>query len=310
MYTIARESESCYTIEMTRKIILCTTFRDFNGDDNDKIQRLFLKHLKNQTHTNWLLAATIFKEKNVPEALKEEGIPNVTFNSDVTPHKFSHTQVLLNGINALKKENGDILMWVSSDVLFEEDFLERVSASYDKKTSGISYPQTSYTSKENFKNRVSGRQAWYGIDAVYFSSDIFDDTCVQSIKDHPNNDWLYFEFFLLALGMAFSTNRVNLWPSGFVTIDNNYSLLGQTYQSTKSSGIKNHEELKKFIKKFNLSGKSYYKWILSYKMKSNFFVSLPTRTRIYFHVLYAGSYLRKIMPRIIKILKSGKFTRA
>ena len=52
-----------------KKILVCVTFREFNGDENDRIQRLFLESIKEQTYKNYKIIATVYREKNV-ELLK------------------------------------------------------------------------------------------------------------------------------------------------------------------------------------------------------------------------------------------------
>ena len=45
-----------------KRIIIATTFRDFIGNDNDKIQFAFLDSIKSQSYTNYELVVTKFKE--------------------------------------------------------------------------------------------------------------------------------------------------------------------------------------------------------------------------------------------------------
>jgi hypothetical protein len=49
------------------KIIVCTTFRDFTGSENDDIQRLFLSSLDFQSYKNFELVVTLFGEKRSPK---------------------------------------------------------------------------------------------------------------------------------------------------------------------------------------------------------------------------------------------------
>ncbi len=48
-----------------REIIICVTFREFDGSTNDLIQRRFLDSLSQQTYRNFRLVVTNFREKNV-----------------------------------------------------------------------------------------------------------------------------------------------------------------------------------------------------------------------------------------------------
>lgn len=45
------------------KIILCTTFRDFKGTENDEIQYRFLDGIRQQTYQNYQVVTTTFGEK-------------------------------------------------------------------------------------------------------------------------------------------------------------------------------------------------------------------------------------------------------
>lgn len=82
------------------KIILCTTFRDFKGTENDEIQYRFLDGIRQQTYQNYQVVTTTFGEKkvkNIVDAyLKEKSIVK---NIDIDPqYRFSLTDVVLNGI--------------------------------------------------------------------------------------------------------------------------------------------------------------------------------------------------------------------
>src|SRR4030043_1750121 len=107
-----------------KKVIICTTFRDFIGGPNDDIQREFLRYINNQEYKNWLLVVTIYKEKNVEkEVLNRIDKSKVIFiYSKLTDCRFSLTEVFLNGINVSKYRN-NVVIWVNSDILVEPDFL-------------------------------------------------------------------------------------------------------------------------------------------------------------------------------------------
>ena len=52
------------------KIIVNTTFRDFTGGINDKMQINFIKSLKRQTMQDFILVVTIFGEHNVEDTIR------------------------------------------------------------------------------------------------------------------------------------------------------------------------------------------------------------------------------------------------
>src|SRR5262245_3842408 len=106
-----------------RKIVIATTFRDFVGNDNDRVQMLFLESLKNQTYKNWELAVTVFNEKNVEATLRKEEIPFTLHNSPPDgSYRYSHTDVLLNAIKSQPSNEETILLWTTADVIYEPSF--------------------------------------------------------------------------------------------------------------------------------------------------------------------------------------------
>ena len=94
---------------MSRKIIFCTTFRDFTGSENDEIQLQFLKSIQDQSYKNFELCVTIFKEKNIEKVLKKFSFKyNTTYSSiDIW---LSFTDTLLNGVKYLELGK-NIFIW-------------------------------------------------------------------------------------------------------------------------------------------------------------------------------------------------------
>ena len=182
---------------MNKKIIITATFRDFNGNSNDKIQRLFLKSIKNQTNQNYLLAVTLFGEKNVTNVLTEEKIPFITFQGDAGEHRYSLTQVLLNGIKAAKENKDSIILWTTCDVIFDPDFFEKIVAKTKSRTCGTSYPHLTYPSVDDYKGKRNGHLLWYGIDSIFYSSDVFTEPAAEeALKKYPSEGWGHGDFFL------------------------------------------------------------------------------------------------------------------
>lgn len=285
------------------------TFRSFDGSPNDKIQRMFLETLKNQTYQNYILAVTVFGEKNVPETLIEMGIPHTLYFAPPGDYKkFSLSQVFLNGIRVSKEYSEEcILLWINADNMLDPDYFERLANLEGSKIAGISYPHVGYRNLDDHKIGRGGRYGWYGLDSAFFGSDSFTSEFIKAVQDYPNNDYLYFEAFIVALATVFCKTRVILCPPGYFVIANDYVALKQTPQYVKEMGVKNMAELKRFIKDFNLPDKDWYYFILNYKVHSNnvlqkWWMSLL----IYIRVTYAGSYIRHAMPKIERILKLSK----
>lgn len=285
------------------------TFRSFDGSPNDKIQRMFLQSVKNQTYKNYILAVTIFGEKGVPEALIESGVPYVLHYAEPGEYKkFSLSYVLLNGIRVSKEYNEEsILLWINADNMLDPDYFERLASLKGEKIAGISYPHIGYRTLEDHSNKKTGRYGWYGLDSAFFGSDVFDDAFIGAVKKYPNNDYLYFEAFVVALATVFCKTRINLNPPGYFVIANDYVALKQTPESVKVSGIKNMEELKRFMKEYNLPDKDWYTFILNYKITGGNIINIWWMNILVFtRVTYGGSYIRHAMPKIKRLIRLSK----
>lgn len=291
---------------MGKKIVISMTFRSFDGSINAKIQRMFLQSLTDQTYQNFVIAVTIFGETGVPETLKETGLPHTIHYAEPGDYKkFSLSKVLLNGIKISKEQNEDcILLWINADNMLESNFLERIAHVQGEKIGGISYPHQQYRSIADYQAKRGATYGWYGIDSAFFSRDVFDEQFIEVVKQYPNNDYLYFEAFVVALATVFCNKRVNMYPAGYSTIANDYVAIGQTSQSTKETGKKNMAELKKFMRDFNLLDNNWYSFILNYKLTGkNILKVWWMRLRIFVQITYAGSYIRRAMPKIKRLLK-------
>lgn len=285
------------------------TFRSFDGSTNDKIQRMFLQSVKDQTYQNFVMAVTIFGEKGVPEALEEANLSHLLHYAEPGDYKkFSLTQVLLNGIRVCKKQKEDcILLWINADNMLDPDYFERIASLRGEKIGGISYPHKQYRTIEDYKTKISATYGWYGIDSAFFCRDVFDEKFIEAVKNYPNNDYLYFEAFIVAISAIFCKTRINLYPPGYSTINNDYEAVNQTAQSTKTFGIKNIAELKRFMKDNNLPNEDWYYLILNYKLTGNRPLKYWwVKMLIYIHIKYAKSYLRHVMPKIKRLISFSK----
>ena len=285
------------------------TFRSFDGSPNDKIQRMFLETVKSQTYQNYILAVTVFGEKNVPETLAEMEIPHTLYFAPPGDYKkFSLSQVFLNGIRVSKEYPEEcILLWTNADNILDPDYFKRLANLDGPKIAGISYPHIGYRTLDDHKTKSGGRYGWYGIDSAFFSSDVFNEKFIEVVKNYPNNDYLYFEAFMVAIATVFCNTRINMWPAGYSVITNDYKAVNQTSQSTKVTGIKNMAELKRFMRDFNLPDKDWYYLILNYKLTNNHSIKGRIMSLlIYIRIKYAGSYIRHAMPKIKKLIGLSK----
>ncbi len=53
---------------MSREILVCVTFREFDGGENDAIQRKTLESFRQQTYKNYCLIVTVYREKKCRES--------------------------------------------------------------------------------------------------------------------------------------------------------------------------------------------------------------------------------------------------
>lgn len=288
---------------MKKKIIVCTTFRDFNGNTNDKIQRLFLQSLREQTYQDYILVATIFKEKNVEETLREMSIPYATYQGKTPECKFSLTEVFLNGLEVARQHPGSVIMWTTCDTIYDRTFFEKLAEIRDG-VCGTSYPHTGYRTIDDFMKRTNRMNIWFGIDAIFFEESVFDEKATDAIRRYPNRDWGYFEFFLTGIGMVFAKRMINMRPSMIARIDNDFEAAGRKYEDVKVSCGKNAIELKRFGKDFGLrvSNKP-YDWLVNYRIEAKSMRERLERIAIYVALKYITSSLRSAIVRLQSIFR-------
>ena len=77
-----------------KKILVCTTLRDFNGTENDKIQKFFLKSIEDQKYSNFKLVVTLFGEKNVEKELNKYRFESKFYTEKAENYRYSLTLVV------------------------------------------------------------------------------------------------------------------------------------------------------------------------------------------------------------------------
>ncbi len=275
-----------------RKIIICTTFREFNGNSNDWIQRVFLGTLKKQTYQNYILVATTFGEENVEKVLAEENIPHITVAGEADQYRFSSTQVLENGINIIDKPESYIIIWTTCDDLFDETFFEKLVSELLPLSAYTSLPHIVYKNVEDYKMGKVGSYCYGGIDTVCFDADIFLIPEVREvIHKYQNKGWGFFEYFLSGVGKVFCKEMINLWPTKIARIDNDRSANNETrayFDLTSSHNAKTYGEFKH---KYSIKGDVY---------SSIFYYKTPMK--------YAGIKLRTFL-RITEYRLKNKFAK-
>jgi len=260
-----------------RKIFICTTFRDFNGTENDEIQKLFLKSLKNQTYQNFELVVTIFKEKNVENKIKEFNLPVKFYYDSSQDYKYSHTEVLLNCI----KEADNILpncifIWTTADVILEKDFFENINKYLPTKAFATSIPHLIYKGLDSYFKKESHYWSLIaGIDTIFFDGSVVTNDFLNDLKFYKNINYGYFEYFLTALGIKYANSLLNFQP-----INNIHKIMNPNiptivnYDFIKKSENINKKTFFDFVKKNKMNYKFYLHGVLYYrpiKNKLNFY---------------------------------------
>ena len=174
------------------KIIVNTTFRDFTGGINDKMQLNFIKSLKRQTMQDFILVVTIFGEHNVEDTIRPMLGDKCIFIYDELEgnYRFSLSKTFMNGVDYGLKNYADILLDCSSDIILQRNFLEVVAKRCGKYEAGISHPNIFMEKTKTGELAFKCGKISKGIDIRYFSLDIFKDKHVYSLmKKFPSYDY-------------------------------------------------------------------------------------------------------------------------
>lgn len=134
------------------EILVCITFREFDGGINDKIQRRVLESLKEQTYQNFKLIVTNFKEKNVKKVLDEYSLPYEFHQSDLKDYNYSWTELIESSFTHLEKGK-HIVYWTQADCIIEPNFFAEIINNFKPGCGGTSWPVLYYDSLEDFEIR-------------------------------------------------------------------------------------------------------------------------------------------------------------
>lgn len=234
----------------SRKIYICTTFREFNGDANANIQELFLKSLINQTYNDWELVVTTFGEKNVESTLRELKVPYKIIEAGKQSYRFSLTDVVLNGIQCLEATGGTLL-WTTADIIFPQGFLEEVNRICRPGIVGTSHPHLMYESISKFQqNKHLEPSIYEGFDLIFFDDSVLlKKGGKQLIESYRYVDWGVFECFLVGVANKCAEKKINLWQSQKVgKIVNDRVASKETRDYFESSHNNNLVVFNKFLK--------------------------------------------------------------
>lgn len=241
------------------KIFICTTFRDFKGTDNDKIQYMFLDNLKNQSYDNFTLVTTTFGEKKVKQVVDSNlGEKSIVVNEDIpSEYRFSLTDVLLNAIKEaekLKSGEKSIIVWCTCDVMFESTFFQTLVENYSEGMCGIVHPNIQYRTVDDLLSK-NGRIETLkkGIDLLFFDSTLLINSKMD-IEKYRFYDWGVFEYFLVALAKNTSNNRINLFcKTKLRKVVNDRKLTNESKAYFKRCLDMNYPVLLGYLLKYNIA---------------------------------------------------------
>ena len=139
---------------LKRQILVCMTFREFEGGINDRIQRLALQSIKDQTYHNYKLIVTVYREKNVQNVLSEYGFDYVIHKCRIEDdYTHSWTEVISNSFKYLQKDQ-HIIYWSQADTVIEPDFFQEIINKIQPGGSGTSWPTLYHDTIESYQKGI------------------------------------------------------------------------------------------------------------------------------------------------------------
>lgn len=179
-----------------REILVCVTFREFDGGINAKIQERFLEGLQKQNYKGFRLIATNYREKHVRQALDRSGLP-YEFHQSEKDCLCSWTEVIQNSFQYLKKGQ-HIILWTNADNVFKPNLFYEIIKNFENGSGGTSYPHIPYGSLEDFERnrpmdtrKTKPLKSFYQLDPNYWVPDtIYVD---GDVFLEPDNRRLFLE---------------------------------------------------------------------------------------------------------------------
>ena len=273
------------------KIIVNTTFRDFTGGINDKMQINFIKSLKRQTMQDFMLVVTIFGERNVEDTIRSMLGDKCTFIYDEMEgdYRFSLSKTFMNGVDYGLRNHIDILLDCSSDIILQRNFLEVVAKRCGKYEAGISHPnlfmEKTKTSEPVFKcGKISK-----GIDARYFSLDIFKNKHVYNLmKKFPSYNYgAGIEKQMCCIGIKYAKRRSNIFmESKVLKVENDRGgASGKKNSFMREGEMRNTPTVVRFMKSEGLSND----YMDLERINESY---IPTKGYLKYKLLFAREILR------------------
>lgn len=245
------------------KIIVNTTFRDFVGGSNDKMQLQFLRSLQKQTMQDYVLLVTIFGEKKVESTVSKMLGDKCYFVYDEGGnYKFSLSKTFMNGVDYGLKTDADILLDCSSDIILQKNFLETVSKRCLPGYAGITHPNIFLEAGESGKPKLIPGTINEGIDVRFYSLEIFKDKHVyELLNKYPSYDYgAGIEFMLCGIAIKYAKKRVNIFTESKAVKEVNdrgdgVAVKGKMNAFMRQGHMRNMPVVKRFMKQEGLSEK-------------------------------------------------------
>ena len=170
-----------------REILVCVTFREFDGGTNAKIQRKFLEGLQRQDYRNFKLIVTNYREKHVKDELDKTGLP-YEFHQSEKDCLCSWTEVIQNSFQYLKPGH-NIILWTNADNVFEPNLFSEIVRNFESGSGGTSHPFIPYATLEDYERN----QPVYACDEIkYFKHkrNTYKNKWVRSFYQLDPNYWV------------------------------------------------------------------------------------------------------------------------
>lgn len=245
-----------------KKIIVCTTFRDFNGSENDDIQRLFLQSVASQTYKTIEFVVTLFGEKNVRREIQKYNFVAHFYNQEISDYRYSLSPVLNNAIEyGTNTGQNFILLWTTCDVIYDDNFFQEIVDSLQTNLLGTSHPHVTYQCVKDFVNTQDAVAAalFSGFDLIFFDSKFLNPEIREILQTFKFYDWGVFEHFLISLAEVKQRSGgrvglVNIYESSKIKkIENNRAVTNEPSTFLVQSHERNAVTFNKFLKQFKLS---------------------------------------------------------
>lgn len=297
-------------------IIFTTTFRPFSNSKNDEIQLEFVKSLKKQTSNRWKLLTTQFLDEIIDnEIIILLASKLIHFRKNIY---YNHNDVVINAIdfvdNKIEYQNC-FIVWTNSDLIYPEDYVEKLLLILEKIDSFIVYPNI-HKKSLNFIKTYHTNFLNDGIDCIGFTS----KTNLREIKRLLNlfrtSGYGYFEFLLATILYIHSNESVNIRGRFEIPIkieNQKQPKLNYRNKAKPIQPINNKKILLKFLKTIDF--KSYFVYpnmigyLFSEKKFSDFtLASLKTLKNLSYIYIYIA--LSKLIPNSLKIMLVQLFTKS